>query len=81
MPTYLVRLAQSHESFRKVELQALADVAGVVIDFIKYEEDVGHFDFFPDIHCVFVLTLHDWSLFITSRKLSRSNIDSLHIAS
>jgi tRNA G10 N-methylase Trm11 len=41
MPAYLVRLAQSHESFRRVELQALADVAGVVIDFIKYEEDVG----------------------------------------
>ncbi|KAI8936359.1 hypothetical protein NX059_006771 [Plenodomus lindquistii] len=39
MPTYLVRFAQVHESFRKVELQALADVAGVPIKFLKYDED------------------------------------------
>jgi tRNA G10 N-methylase Trm11 len=43
MPTYLVRLAQAHESFRKVELQALADLAGVDLEFVKYEEDVGDF--------------------------------------
>jgi hypothetical protein len=42
MPTYLIRLAQAHESFRKVELQALADLAGVELEFIKYEEDVRH---------------------------------------
>lgn len=42
MPIYLVRLAQAHESFRKVELQALADLAGVEIEFVKYEEDVSH---------------------------------------
>ena len=41
MPQYLVRLAQAHESFRKVELQALADVAGVKLEFVKYEEDVS----------------------------------------
>lgn len=41
MPQYLVRLAQAHESFRKVELQALADVAGTVLHFVKYEEDVS----------------------------------------
>lgn len=40
MPTYLVRLAQTHESFRKVELQALADLAGVKLEFIKYDENV-----------------------------------------
>ncbi|KAL6704022.1 hypothetical protein ACN47E_008873 [Coniothyrium glycines] len=39
MPTYLVRLAQAHESFRKVELQALADIAGVPLEFLKYNED------------------------------------------
>ncbi|KAH7095595.1 tRNA guanosine-2'-O-methyltransferas-like protein TRM11 [Paraphoma chrysanthemicola] len=39
MPVYLVRLAQAHESFRKVELRALADLAGVDLEFIKYEED------------------------------------------
>ena len=43
MPEYLVRFAQTHESFRKVELQALADVAGVTLDFVKYEKDVGLF--------------------------------------
>lgn len=41
MPTYLVRLAQTHESFRKTELQALADLAGVNLEFIKYDENVG----------------------------------------
>ncbi|KAI2487928.1 RNA methylase family protein [Pyrenophora tritici-repentis] len=39
MPQYLVRLAQAHESFRRVELQALADIAGVTLQFVKYEED------------------------------------------
>ncbi|KAF1951480.1 tRNA guanosine-2'-O-methyltransferase [Byssothecium circinans] len=39
MPNYLVRLVQMHESFRKAELQALADVAGVNIEFVKYDED------------------------------------------
>ncbi|CAN9112539.1 unnamed protein product [Alternaria alternata] len=39
MPQYLVRLAQAHETFRKVELQALADIAGVPLQFVKYEED------------------------------------------
>src|SRR4051812_2232796 len=41
MPQYLVRLAQAHESFRKVELQALADIAGVALHFVRYEEDVS----------------------------------------
>ncbi|KAF1941851.1 RNA methylase family protein [Clathrospora elynae] len=39
MPEYLVRFAQAHESFRKVELQALADIAGVTLQIITYEED------------------------------------------
>lgn len=40
MPEYLVRLVQMHESFRKAEIQALADIVGVTVDFIKYDEDV-----------------------------------------
>jgi tRNA G10 N-methylase Trm11 len=40
MPVYLIRLAQTHESFRQVELRALAELAGVELEFIKYEEDV-----------------------------------------
>ncbi|ORY07777.1 S-adenosyl-L-methionine-dependent methyltransferase [Clohesyomyces aquaticus] len=39
MPQYLVRLVQMHESFRKAELQSLADLAGVEIVIVKYEED------------------------------------------
>jgi tRNA (guanine10-N2)-methyltransferase len=29
-----------HESFRKAELQALAEVAGVNIEFLTYDEEV-----------------------------------------
>ncbi|KAF2034915.1 tRNA guanosine-2'-O-methyltransferase [Setomelanomma holmii] len=39
MPTYLVRLAQAHESFRKVELRALADLYDVGLEFLTYDED------------------------------------------
>jgi tRNA (guanine10-N2)-methyltransferase len=45
MPEYLVRLTQTHESFRRAELQALAELAGVEIEFISYHEDVGYFFF------------------------------------
>jgi hypothetical protein len=41
MPAYLVRLAQIHESFRKAELHALAEVAGVEIEIVEYDDDVG----------------------------------------
>jgi tRNA G10 N-methylase Trm11 len=41
MPDYLVRLVQMHESFREAELQALADVAEVPIEFVKYEEEAS----------------------------------------
>ncbi|KAF2866697.1 S-adenosyl-L-methionine-dependent methyltransferase [Massariosphaeria phaeospora] len=39
MPDYLVRMVQVHESFRKAELQASADVNGVKVEFVKYHED------------------------------------------
>ncbi|KAF1968644.1 tRNA guanosine-2'-O-methyltransferase [Bimuria novae-zelandiae CBS 107.79] len=39
MPDYLVRLVQMHESFRQAELQALADVAELSIEFVKYDND------------------------------------------
>ena len=41
MPTYLVRLAQIHESFRKAELHALAELAGVEVEIVSYNDDVG----------------------------------------
>lgn len=63
MPTYLVRLAQAHESFRKVELQALADLAGVDLDFVKYEEDVcrfyNHVIFYPQKKKFCITSLSD----------------------
>ncbi|KAH8731134.1 RNA methylase family protein [Phaeosphaeriaceae sp. PMI808] len=39
MPLYLIRLAQAHESFRKAELQALANLSGVELEFVKYAEN------------------------------------------
>ncbi|KAF2019101.1 RNA methylase family protein [Aaosphaeria arxii CBS 175.79] len=39
MPEYLVRLVQMHESFRKAELEALAELAGAEIEFVRYDED------------------------------------------
>jgi len=40
MPKYLVRFVQMHESFRSAELQALAEVAGLEMEILKYDEDV-----------------------------------------
>ncbi|KAF9695855.1 hypothetical protein EKO04_005887 [Ascochyta lentis] len=39
MPHYLVRLAQIHESFRKAELRALAELAGVELEIVEYDDD------------------------------------------
>ncbi|KAJ4380811.1 hypothetical protein N0V86_004173 [Didymella sp. IMI 355093] len=39
MPAYLVRLAQIHESFRKAELRALAEIAGVELEIVRYDDD------------------------------------------
>ena len=41
MPNYLVRFVQVHESFRTAELKALAKIAGVEVEVVKYDEDVG----------------------------------------
>ena len=38
---FLIRLVQVHETFRKPEIVALAAVAGLDIDIIQYEHDVG----------------------------------------
>ena len=37
---YLVRLAQLHPSFRKPELEALALMAGIEVEFVQYSEYV-----------------------------------------
>lgn len=41
MPQYLVRFAQVHENFRKAELLALAEVAGVAIEIVEYSDEVS----------------------------------------
>ena len=37
---YLIRFAQAHESFRKPEIEALATLAGIDIEFLVYHEHV-----------------------------------------
>lgn len=40
---YLVRFAQVHENFRKAELQALADLCGIRIEFLDYNQYVSRY--------------------------------------
>lgn len=37
---YLIRFAQAHESFRKPEIEALAALGGIDIEFLVYHEHV-----------------------------------------
>jgi tRNA (guanine10-N2)-methyltransferase len=37
----LVRFAQTLESFRKAEIEALATLIGINVEFLAYAEDVG----------------------------------------
>jgi hypothetical protein len=47
---YLIRLVQVHESFRKPELEALALLGGVKLEFVEYSPNVSR-GFFPsNIH-------------------------------
>ncbi|CAL8583864.1 hypothetical protein XPA_009478 [Xanthoria parietina] len=39
---YLVRFVQLHESFRKAELEALADLYGINMDFLHYDQYTPH---------------------------------------
>jgi tRNA G10 N-methylase Trm11 len=41
MKEYLVRFAQVHETFRKPELFALAELAGVELEIVDYQEEVS----------------------------------------
>lgn len=38
---YLIRFVQVHESFRKPEIEALAILANVDVEFLFYDEKVG----------------------------------------
>ena len=38
---YLIRLIQKHGSFRKAEIDALADLHGLVVEWVQHSNDVG----------------------------------------
>lgn len=38
---YLIRFVQMHETFRKPETEALAEIVGLRIEWISYSENVG----------------------------------------
>jgi tRNA (guanine10-N2)-methyltransferase len=40
MTLYLTRFVQMHESFRKAEIEALAEILGVQFDWCEYSESV-----------------------------------------
>lgn len=42
---YLVRFVQLHESFRKAELEALADLYGINMEFLHYDQYVRYYMF------------------------------------
>ena len=39
---FLIRLVQVHESFRRAEIEALAAISGVSVDFVSYSSDVRY---------------------------------------
>ena len=39
---YLIRFVQMHETFRKPEIEALAELANINIEFLSYIADVSH---------------------------------------
>ncbi|KAF2668033.1 RNA methylase [Microthyrium microscopicum] len=42
MPDYLIRLAQAHETFRKPELESLAELLDIRLEFLEYSPDSPH---------------------------------------
>lgn len=73
MPEYLIRCAQLHESFRKAELESLATLAGVDLEFISYDDSVGlllNVPFFPFLFQSFSQTSRSRaSLFLVKKSL------------
>ena len=79
---YLVRFAQVHESFRKPELQALADLHNISIEFLDYSQYVCHFLFM----LLVLLRQRDYLFSASLPRISKlittaDQSDSLHIAS
>lgn len=50
---YLIRLIQIHETFRKPELEALAEVANIQLEFVFYSADVSWTIPTTNISCIF----------------------------
>jgi tRNA G10 N-methylase Trm11 len=55
---YLIRFIQMHETFRKREIEALAELAGVNIEFLSYFKDVSNDLFFDCFAYTFAYHLH-----------------------
>ncbi|KAL8755195.1 MAG: hypothetical protein Q9199_003829 [Rusavskia elegans] len=66
---YLVRFVQMHESFRKAELEAMADLYGVNMDFLHYNQ------YSP--HCIIRLPNEDAACRITGRSVLSKGIYEL----
>ncbi|KAI4170451.1 MAG: hypothetical protein LQ343_004954 [Gyalolechia ehrenbergii] len=66
---YLVRFAQVHESFRKPELQALADLSRLDVEFLDYSQ------YSP--HCIIRLPNEDAARTLISRSILSKNIYEL----
>lgn len=46
---YLVRFAQTHETFRRPEIEALASLVGVDVEFLFYDQYVCFFSCFSGV--------------------------------
>lgn len=38
---YLIRLVQVHQTFRRPEIEALATLAGITLEIVYYDDNVG----------------------------------------
>ncbi|EEQ33452.1 tRNA guanosine-2'-O-methyltransferase TRM11 [Microsporum canis CBS 113480] len=69
MVDYLIRFAQSHESFRKAEIEALASLVGVKIEFLVYHDNTPF--------CVVTLENEDAARALMRRSILAKNIYEL----
>ena len=60
---YLIRFAQFHETFRKPEIDALAVLEDIHIEWVSYSEDVGR----------------DWNSYPASISASSSTVNPIFL--
>lgn len=59
MPEYLILLAQTHESFRKAELESVAAYEGVEVDLSHHDEQVQTCSYVSQYFCILTIdSLH-----------------------